>query len=98
MWRQNMDRMMQRLLVDIELARHPALQEHGHQMVCEQFDRMYDWYLHNGKKEVHKERPGPAFLRFDALEAAMPGSLRSSEWERGAGHSALSGSKSARGP
>lgn len=75
-WRQNMDRMMRRLLVDVELARQPLLEENGHKMVCDQFDRMYDWYVLHGRKEAAKEREGPAFLRFDAGQPAMPGSLR----------------------
>lgn len=76
-WRHEMDRQMRRLLTDMEITRHdPLLEEHSHRLVCEHFDRLYDWYIMFGSKEVQKEREGSAFLRFDAGGPVMPGSLR----------------------
>lgn len=75
-WKKEVNKSMRRLLDDVEFARDTTQAEEGYQMSCEQFDRLYDWYRHNGRTEDKKEREAPAHVRFDASRPPWPGSLR----------------------
>ncbi|CAJ1442856.1 unnamed protein product [Effrenium voratum] len=75
-WREELDRNLRRLMTDVELGRDPAMKHYGHRMVCEQFDKRYDWFKDCGDKEVLKEQQGPPFVRYDPAKPIMAGSTR----------------------
>jgi len=75
-WRAHMDSAVKSLLVDLELARDARLKEYSHQARCDHLDKIYDWYLMHGMKEVRKERETPPHLRYSEDSPVMPGSLR----------------------
>jgi len=78
-WREEMDRGIRRLMTDADLMMADSLQERTkHGLRCNHLDKTYDWFERHGKKEASKERPAPAYLRFDLGDAVMPGSLRKS--------------------
>ncbi|CAK9029153.1 unnamed protein product [Durusdinium trenchii] len=75
-WREELDRNLRRLMTDVELGRDPAMKPYNHRMVCEQFDKRYDWFKDCGDKEVLKEKKGPPFVRYDPAKPVMAGSTR----------------------
>lgn len=79
-WRETLDKIIRRLRQDWELPMlDQNLQEKAvHEMRCRCLERTFQWYERHAQKEAGKERPGPAFLRFDPGTDApvMPGSLR----------------------
>jgi len=75
-WREELDRNLRRLMTDVELGRDPNMRHHGHKMVCEQFEKRYDWFRDCGDKEVVKEQKGPPFMRYDPGKPVMAGSTR----------------------
>lgn len=75
-WREELDRNLRRLMTDVELGRDPNMKHYGHRMVCEQFEKRYDWFKDCGDKEVLKEQKGPAFVRYDPAKPVMAGSTR----------------------
>lgn len=79
-WRSEMDRNLKRLMQETELAlddRFSSIDKA--RLRCSQLDKTYEWFEKHGKKEASKERQGPAYLRFDTCDRAMPGSLRGSQ-------------------
>lgn len=86
-WRNEMDRRVKRLFQESELALDDRFKDADKaRMRCDHLDRMYDWYEKHGGKEAVKERPAPAFLRFDASAPVMAGSLRSHPVEGKSAH------------
>lgn len=75
-WREGMDKNLRSMLDDWQLSRQDSLASGGHKMVCEQFEKTYDWYTSSGKKSVKKEREADAYLKFDPGKEPMPGSTR----------------------
>jgi len=75
-WRAHMDNAVKSLLVDLELARDARLKEYSHQARCDHLDKIYDWYLMHGMKEVRKERETPPHIRYNPDSSVMPGSMR----------------------
>lgn len=75
-WREELDRNLRRLMTDVELGRDPNMKHYGHKMVCEQFEKRYDWFKDCGDKEVLKEQKGPPFVRYDPAKPVMAGSTR----------------------
>jgi len=75
-WRSHMDHAVKSLLVDLELARDARLKEYSHQARCDHLDKIYDWYLVHGMKEVRKERETPAHIRYNPDGPVMAGSMR----------------------
>lgn len=83
-WRAEMDRNLRRLMQDQDLMLDDRMHEASkHQLRCESLDKTYAWFERHGKKEASKERPAPAFLRFDEAGPIMPGSLRRETGQRG---------------
>lgn len=75
-WREGLDKNLRHMLDDWHLSRNDSLQCGGHKMVCEQFEKTYDWYTSSGKKSVKKERQSESYLKFDPGKEPMPGSTR----------------------
>lgn len=76
-WRGEMDRSVRALLQDQDLLLDDRLQDASkHALRCRHLDKTYDWFQRHGKKEANKEKAAPAYLRFDATSAPMPGSMR----------------------
>lgn len=75
-WRGELNRTVRRLMLDVDMGRPMSLDDPGHRMVVDQFDRLYDWYRQNNHVQQKKSSDAPPYLRFDARQAPMPGSLR----------------------
>eukprot|EP00933_Yihiella_yeosuensis_P041401 TRINITY_DN35791_c0_g1_i1.p1 TRINITY_DN35791_c0_g1~~TRINITY_DN35791_c0_g1_i1.p1 ORF type:complete len:233 (-),score=51.62 TRINITY_DN35791_c0_g1_i1:47-745(-) len=77
-WREEMDRKVKRLMQDVDLPLSNPLEDADKaRLRCNHLDKTFAWFEQHGRKEATKERPPPAFLRFDNQSPAMPGSLRS---------------------
>lgn len=75
-WREGLDKNLRHMLDDWHLSRNDSLESGGHKMVCEQFEKTYNWYTSSGKKSVKKERTTDAYLKFDPGKEPMAGSTR----------------------
>jgi len=75
-WKNTMDSSLKRLMMDVELAQDPAIGKRAHASSCNHLDKVHEWYLSHGKKEARKGMPGPSYLRYNAQDPVMPGSLR----------------------
>lgn len=92
--RGKMDRMLQRMMVDLELAQDERLNKYGHQVRCGHLDKMYGWYQQHKMKDVAPGPAGPPYVKFRSDAFVMPGSMRVAPltWHTGAalGHSSSS--------
>ncbi|CAE8674181.1 unnamed protein product, partial [Polarella glacialis] len=79
-WHREKDKQIRRLMDDVELGRRMPLAGLAHQMVCEQFEKRYNWFQKSlePKQVARPQMPGiaPAFLKFDPAKPPMPGSTR----------------------
>mmetsp|Transcript_95428 Transcript_95428/g.269661 ORF Transcript_95428/g.269661 Transcript_95428/m.269661 type:complete len:262 (+) Transcript_95428:100-885(+) len=76
--RDQTDRTLKRLFVDMDLARDDRQRPHGDRTRCEHLDKVFDWYrLHNLQEEKDKtERKAPPYLVFSTDSPVPPGSMR----------------------
>lgn len=79
-YRDNTDKTLKRLLVDIDLACDPDRQRHySHQSRCDHLDKMHGWYFdHIGVEQKKDTKPGrpPPYLLFNREGPVSPGSMR----------------------
>lgn len=99
--RGHMDHMLNRMMIDLELARDERLKNYAHQARCDHLDRMYDWYQQHRMREPSSGASGPPYVKFRSDAFVMPGSMRVAPltWSTGAtlGHTSSSPSLLAAG-
>lgn len=92
--RGKMDRALQRMMLDLELAQDERLTKYAPQARCAHLDRMYDWYKQHKPKDATPGLGGPAYVKFRPDAHVMPGSTRVAPlaWHSGAtlGHASSS--------
>eukprot|EP00927_Polykrikos_kofoidii_P079922 TRINITY_DN76768_c0_g1_i1.p1 TRINITY_DN76768_c0_g1~~TRINITY_DN76768_c0_g1_i1.p1 ORF type:complete len:212 (-),score=19.00 TRINITY_DN76768_c0_g1_i1:648-1283(-) len=75
-WREQMNRSLKRLVLDVELATDDRLKATSHQQRCKRVDTMHEWYSSHRTKDMAQNKVAPPYLSFSKDSVVMPGSRR----------------------